>query len=130
MSYQLSACNKRTHFFYKKTFSGGTLFEERNVAHDCVSNDLELPAPSPPPPLIFVFMVYTVKKVSDFHFPSRDITIQTLPGRELLNYSRPGRVFKVTSRLGRENRKPFFYSVEDEIRAEVWVFPQSHRIQI
>jgi hypothetical protein len=80
---QLSTCKKRTRFLYKKTFSGGTLFEERNVAHDCVSNDLELPASSPPPPLIFVFMVYTVKKVSDFNFPSRDVTNQTLHGREL-----------------------------------------------
>jgi hypothetical protein len=28
---------------------------------------------------------YTVKKVSDFSVPSRDVTNQTLPGREKLN---------------------------------------------
>jgi hypothetical protein len=33
--------------------------------------------------------VYTVKKVSGFSVPSQDVTDQTLPGRELLNYSRP-----------------------------------------
>jgi hypothetical protein len=35
-----------------------------------------------------------------FPVPSRDVTSQTLAGRELLNYSRPGRVWLVTSRLG------------------------------
>ncbi len=35
---------------------------------------------------------YTVKKVSHFPVPSRDVTDQTLSGREKLNYSRPGRV--------------------------------------
>jgi hypothetical protein len=40
--------------------------------------------------------VYTVKKGYCF---SRDVTNQTLPGRELLNYSRLGRVWLVTSRL-------------------------------
>jgi hypothetical protein len=34
----------------------------------------------------------TVKKVSHFPVPSRDVTDQTLPRREKLNYSRPGRV--------------------------------------
>ena len=42
----------------------------------------------------------TVKKVSDFPVPSRDVTNQTLPGRELLNYSWPQRVWLVTYRLG------------------------------
>jgi hypothetical protein len=32
------------------------------------------------------------KKVNDFPVPSRDVTDQTLPGQEKLNYSRPGRV--------------------------------------
>ncbi len=32
---------------------------------------------------------YTVKKVSDFPVPSRDVTYQTLPGRELLNFVSP-----------------------------------------
>jgi hypothetical protein len=38
--------------------------------------------------------VYTVKKAG------RDVTNQTLSGREFLNYSRPVRVLLVTSRLG------------------------------
>jgi hypothetical protein len=37
---------------------------------------------------------YTKKKVSDFPVPSRDVTNQTLPGREL-NYSLLGRVWLV-----------------------------------
>jgi hypothetical protein len=53
----------------------------------------------------------TVKKVSDFPIPSRDVTYQTLHGREELNYSRPGRVWLVTSRLGTGNFITFFYSV-------------------
>ncbi len=32
-----------------------------------------------------------LKKVNDFPVPSRDVTNQTLYGREWLNYSRPGR---------------------------------------
>ncbi len=36
------------------------------------------------------FCSYTVKKDSDFPIPSQDVTNQTLPGRESLNYSRPG----------------------------------------
>jgi hypothetical protein len=44
--------------------------------------------------------MYTVKKVSGFPVPSRDVTNQTLPGRELLNYSRSRGVWKETSRLG------------------------------
>jgi hypothetical protein len=35
---------------------------------------------------------YTVKKINDFPVPSRDVTDQTIPGREKYNYSRPGRV--------------------------------------
>jgi hypothetical protein len=42
--------------------------------------------------LIYNFIIYTVKKVSHFPVPSRDVTDQTLPGREKLIYSRPGRV--------------------------------------
>jgi hypothetical protein len=49
---------------------------------------------------------YTVKKVSDFPVPIRDVTNQTLPGQELFNYSRPGRVWLVG--CGRENYNPFF----------------------
>jgi hypothetical protein len=36
--------------------------------------------------------INTVKKVSGFPVPSRDVTFQTLPGREQFNYSRPGPV--------------------------------------
>jgi hypothetical protein len=41
------------------------------------------------------------KKVNDFPVPSWDVTNQTLPGREYLNYSRSGRVWLVTSRTVR-----------------------------
>jgi hypothetical protein len=36
-------------------------------------------------------MHITVKKVSDFPVPSRNLTYQTLLGRELLNYYLPAR---------------------------------------
>jgi hypothetical protein len=53
----------------------------------------------------------TVKKVSDFPVPSRDVTNRTIPRREYFNlYSRPGRVCLVTS-LGTEKSLTFFYSV-------------------
>jgi hypothetical protein len=53
----------------------------------------------------------TVKKVNDFPVPSRDVTNQTLSGRELLNYSRPGRIWYVTSWLGSGKSGTFFHSV-------------------
>jgi hypothetical protein len=40
------------------------------------------------------------KKDGDFPVPSRNVTNQTLPGREYLNYSPPGRVWLVTSLAG------------------------------
>ncbi len=43
---------------------------------------------------------YTVKKFSNFPVPSRDVTNQTLPEGELFNFSRPGRIWLVTSRMG------------------------------
>ncbi len=46
------------------------------------------------------WQIHCKKKVGDFPVHSRDVTNQTLPGLELLNYSRPGRVWLVTSRLG------------------------------
>jgi hypothetical protein len=58
-----------------------------------------------------VQLSYTVKKVNDFPVPSRDVTNQTLPGRECLNYSRPVRVWLVTPRLGPGKWQTFFYSV-------------------
>jgi hypothetical protein len=51
------------------------------------------------------------KKVIVFPVPSRDVTNQTLPGLELLKYSRPERVWLVTSRLGTGKTITFFYSV-------------------
>jgi hypothetical protein len=47
------------------------------------------------------------KKISDFPVPSRDVTNQTLSGREKFCYSPPGRVCLVTSRLGWENSPSF-----------------------
>jgi len=51
---------------------------------------------------------YTVKK--NYEFPGFFLT---KPSRDmnLVNYSRPGRVWLVTSRLGTGNRQTFFYSV-------------------
>ncbi len=40
------------------------------------------------------------KKVIVFPFPSRDVTNQTLPGLEYFHFSRTGRLWLVTSRLG------------------------------
>jgi hypothetical protein len=53
-----------------------------------------------------VLGIYTVKKGYRFPVPSRYVTNQTLPDREKFNYSRPGRVWLVTSRTG--NHQPFF----------------------
>ncbi len=47
----------------------------------------------------------TVKKVSNFPVPSRDVINQTLPSGEYFNYSRPGRV---TSRLETGKSLTFF----------------------
>ncbi len=55
--------------------------------------------------------MYTVKKVSRFPVPSRDVTNQSVPGREKLNYFRPGRFWSVTSRLETGKQRIFFYSV-------------------
>jgi hypothetical protein len=46
-------------------------------------------------------MIYPVhcKKGYRFSVPSRQVTNQTLPGRELFKSSRPGRVWLVTSQL-------------------------------
>jgi hypothetical protein len=52
---------------------------------------------------------YTVKKVNNFPVPSLDVTNQTLPGREILSYSR----------LGTEKSLTFFYSVEN-IYGSLW----------
>ncbi len=62
----------------------------------------------------------TVKKINYFPVPSRDVTDQTLPGREKFNYSRPGRVWPVTSRLGTGKWQTFFYSVDSLWKAQLW----------
>ncbi len=49
---------------------------------------------------------YTVKKVNDFPVPSRDVTNQTLPGREW--------VLLATSRLGKRKTITYFYSVSSK----------------
>jgi hypothetical protein len=52
---------------------------------------------------------YTVKKVMGFPvLPSWDFTNQPLPSRELLNYSRSGRVWLVTSQIARGKSLNFF----------------------
>jgi hypothetical protein len=60
-----------------------------------------------PPALPFVHK----KKVIVFPVPSRYVIDQTLPGREYFNYSRPGRLCLVTSRLVTRKTITFFYSV-------------------
>jgi hypothetical protein len=51
---------------------------------------------------------YTVKKANYFPIPSRDVTNQNLPGQEQFNFSQPGRVWLVTSRLGTRKSLTFF----------------------
>ncbi len=53
---------------------------------------------------------HTVKKVNCFSRPPAGMSL-TLPGRELLIYSRPGRFWLVTSRLGTGKTITFFNSV-------------------
>jgi hypothetical protein len=55
---------------------------------------------------------YTVKKFIDFTVLSRDVSDQTLLGREKFNYSWLGRVPAVTPRLGTGKSITFFDSVQ------------------
>ncbi len=56
--------------------------------------------------------IHCKKRLVIFPSPaSRDVAYQTLLGREKLNYSRPGRVWYVTSRMGSGKLLTFFYSV-------------------
>ncbi len=58
---------------------------------------------------LFVPVAHTVKKVENFPVPSRDVTNQTLPGRDkLFNYFRPVIILFVTSRRGTEKSLTFF----------------------
>jgi hypothetical protein len=61
---------------------------------------------------------YNVKKDIVFTVPSRDVTNQTPPGRESLNYSRLGRVWFVTSRLGTGKTVTFFTVSYDKMRCQ------------
>ncbi len=62
------------------------------------------------PLYVFLFHSSSKEKVSDFPVPSWDVTKHTLPGREQLNYSRPGILWLVTSRMGTGKTIAFFYS--------------------
>jgi hypothetical protein len=54
--------------------------------------------------------VHTVKKVNDFPVPSRDVTNQTLPGLENLNYSRARESLVSDIPAGDGKWQTFFYS--------------------
>jgi hypothetical protein len=70
---------------------------------------------------------YTVKKVIVFPVPSRDVSNQTLPGREEFNNYRPDRVWLVTSRLGTGKKIYFLQCTQDDVFiCEFWVL--SYRI--
>jgi hypothetical protein len=56
----------------------------------------------------YVVVPYTVKKVFVFPAPSRNVTNQTLPDWELLNYSWPERLWLLTSWLETGNTITFF----------------------
>ncbi len=56
-------------------------------------------------------ILHCKKMINEFPVLSRDVTIQALPGRQKLSYSRPGRVWAMTSRLGMGKWQIFFYSV-------------------
>ena len=60
--------------------------------------------------------LYTVKKRFAV-FPTGMSLTKLPPGQELLHYSRPGRVWLVTSRLGTGKSLTFFYSVD-----VIWLF--------
>jgi|LakMenEpi03Aug12_release.lakeMendotaPanAssembly.Ray.scaffolds.fasta_scaffold2937772_1 hypothetical protein len=67
------------------------------------------------------------KKVSDIPVLSWDVTNQTLPGRELSNYSRPWRVWLVTSQLGTGKTVNFCYSVVDySVIGAIAIFMRVH----
>jgi hypothetical protein len=55
--------------------------------------------------------MYTVKKVIVFPVPSRDVNIETLPGRELLNYSLARESFVSGIPAGDGKNDNLFFSV-------------------
>ncbi len=74
-------------------------------------------------------IVHCKKKVGDFP-PRRDVTKQTLPGREQKNLSRPGRVWLVTSRLGMGKSLTFFYSVCMKARTIKLALQRVHKTKL
>ncbi len=64
--------------------------------------------------------IHCKKRLSISPVPSRDVINQTLPVRENLDYSQPGRVWFVTSRLGKEKLVTFFYIVAPKYSIEVF----------
>ncbi len=58
-----------------------------------------------------ILSLHCKKRLAIFYVPSRVVANQTLPCRELLNYSLPGRVWLLTSRLGTGKKITLFYSV-------------------
>ncbi len=66
--------------------------------------------------------MHTVKKVSDFPVPSRDVNNPKLS----LSYSRPWRVWLVTSRLGMRKLQSFFDSVVPSVQYTLAV-PSANR---
>ncbi len=69
--------------------------------------------------------LYTVKKRFAV-FPTGMSLTKLSPGQELLHYSRPGRVWLVTSRLGTGNSLIFFYSVRATYGCSKQRFTKSH----
>jgi hypothetical protein len=63
---------------------------------------------------------YTVKKGLPFSRPQPGCHRPNSPWQEYLNYSRPGRVWSVTSRLGTGKWQTFFYSVVKTLIALKW----------
>jgi hypothetical protein len=61
--------------------------------------------------LRILIILHSKKKVSDFTVPSRDVTYQTLLGRELLNSSRPRERLVRDIPAGDEKIFNLFYSV-------------------
>ncbi len=104
-------CESRDHYFvwtYRSVYTS-TLYTYKHYMYFCLKN-------------VSVARLYwsvnrnewpkyNVKKVIDFPVPSRYVTDQTLSGREFFNYSRPERVWSVTSRLWTGKSITFYYSV-------------------
>ncbi len=87
---------------YGDTSSKRRMIPEKNVRGRYVHTGTHRYASRQGCATLRVLTTYTVKKVIDFPVPRWEVTKQTLPGWEKFNYSRPGRVWLVNSRLGTE----------------------------